>query len=187
MERWLKRSTHTAEGHVFCGTSPAVLLQDGSSRWDRQAGKPSAEICLGDGVCHVSRAWTTSVQLWCPHWVIPKSHYRPSQHFPSWGTSLFPKARGIEMLVMVAGGRGEHSSLILIILAHPAVKRMQCVQGLGTFRCRKVPLKTPGSHIVERQRCLWLNGLGLSDRLILVGCWWFGFSLFLIWGPSWII
>lgn len=132
-------------------------------------------------------AWTTSVRLWCPHWVIPKSHYWPSQRFPSWGTSLFPKARGTEMLVMVAGGRGEHSSPILIILAHPAVKRMQCVQGLRTFRCKKIPLKTPGSHIVERQRCLWLNGLGLSDRLILVGCWWFGFSLFLIWGPSWII
>lgn len=85
-------------------------------------------------------------------------------------TSLFPKARDMEMLVMVVGGRGEHSSPILSILAHPGMKRMQCVQGLGTFRCKKIPLKTPGSHVVERPRCLWLHGLDLSDRLPLLGC-----------------
>lgn len=111
---WLKGSTHTPEGHVFCGTSPAGLLQEGSSWWDCRAGIAGWEahyraLAWATGYATSPEperegAWATSMQLWCPRWVIPKSHYEPSQHFPNWGTSLFPKARGMEMLAMGVGG-----------------------------------------------------------------------------------
>lgn len=76
----------------------------------------------------------------------------------------------MEILVTVVRGKGEHGSPILITLAHPVVKRMQCVQGQGTSRSKKFSLKIPGSQVVERLRCLWHNGLGLSDKLLFVVC-----------------
>lgn len=70
------------------------------------------------------------------------------------------------MLTMVVVRRGKLSYTVLIILEHPELRRMQCVQepsAFCTLRCNKNPLKAPDSHVVERPRFLQQHGLGLSS------------------------
>lgn len=76
----------------------------------------------------------------------------------------------MEMLMIVVVGSRECSSTIFIILEHPGVKRMQCVQGIDGSGYEKIPLKTPGSQVDERWRYLGLHELGVGDGLLSVGC-----------------